>query len=140
MQSNYFSRPKVAGANSGSGNEVLHDLGFDASKQFAAYSFRWSHGKIEWFVNGKSIRTEHWKADKPTPLQSYSTMRVVFNKWVCFFGRRFDCVSFLFVCWCRVRDLDCGRLLTGCFLCLYLRARCSLAFLPAFAFASPAAR
>lgn len=66
---------------SGSGNEKLHDLGFDASKTWAAYSFRWSKGKIEWYVNGKKLREEGWKPEKPVPLQSYSTARIVANIW-----------------------------------------------------------
>jgi endo-1,3-1,4-beta-glycanase ExoK len=81
LQTNYFSRPKIPGANSASGNEVLHDLGFDAADTWAVYTFKWTHGKVQWFVNGKHIRTATWKANKPVPLQSYSTCRVVVNAW-----------------------------------------------------------
>jgi endo-1,3-1,4-beta-glycanase ExoK len=71
----------LCASRSGSGNEQLHDLGFDAADTWAAYAFRWSHGKIEWFVNGKHIRTATWKTSNPVPLQSYSTCRVVANIW-----------------------------------------------------------
>lgn len=81
VQTNYFSRPKIAGANSGSGNEELHDLGFDAAKEFAAYSFKWTHGNIDWFVNGRRIRSAYWQSSRPVPLQSYSTVRFVANIW-----------------------------------------------------------
>lgn len=32
-------------------------------------------------MNGEPIRTETWTSNKPIPLQSYSTCRVVANVW-----------------------------------------------------------
>ena len=32
------------------GNEYMYDLGFDASKEFHTYGFRWSEDSITWFV------------------------------------------------------------------------------------------
>lgn len=39
VQTNFFSRLYDPDANSGSGNEQQHDLGFDATQTWAAYSF-----------------------------------------------------------------------------------------------------
>lgn len=58
MQSNVFARVYNANENSGSGNEQLHNLGFDAAENYAAYSFKWSNGRIDWWVNDKLVRTE----------------------------------------------------------------------------------
>lgn len=78
MQTNFFSRVKDPKANSGSGNEEFHSLGFNAAKSFHMYGFKWTNSKIEWYVDGKKIRTVFKKqADLPSP--DYSPMRVVAN-------------------------------------------------------------
>ncbi|EFJ31810.1 hypothetical protein SELMODRAFT_86737 [Selaginella moellendorffii] len=38
------------------GREVIHDLGFDSSQEFHEYTIKWEPDRIEWLVDGKSIR------------------------------------------------------------------------------------
>ena len=48
VQFNYFT--------GGKGNhEYFYHLGFDASKEFHDYGFRWEKDKITWFVDGKAV-------------------------------------------------------------------------------------
>ena len=37
------------------GNEYMYDLGFDASKEFHRYGFRWAEDSITWFVDGVPV-------------------------------------------------------------------------------------
>lgn len=37
------------------GNEYMYDLGFDASKEFHKYGFRWTETSITWFVDGVPV-------------------------------------------------------------------------------------
>ena len=37
------------------GNEYMYDLGFDASKEFHRYGFRWTETSITWFVDGVPV-------------------------------------------------------------------------------------
>ena len=37
------------------GNEYMYDLGFDASKEFHTYGFRWEEDSITWFVDGVPV-------------------------------------------------------------------------------------
>ena len=37
------------------GNEFMYDLGFDASKEFHTYGFRWEENAITWFVDGEPV-------------------------------------------------------------------------------------
>ena len=37
------------------GNEYMYDLGFDASKEFHRYGFRWAEDSITWFVDGEPV-------------------------------------------------------------------------------------
>ena len=37
------------------GNEYMYDLGFDASKEFHTYGFRWAEDSITWFVDGVPV-------------------------------------------------------------------------------------
>ena len=37
------------------GNEYMYDLGFDASKEFHTYGFRWEENAITWFVDGEPV-------------------------------------------------------------------------------------
>ena len=48
VQFNYF----VGGKG---GHEYLYDLGFDASKDYHDYGFRWTKDYIVWFVDGKPV-------------------------------------------------------------------------------------
>ena len=50
VQFNYFT-------NGQGGNEYMYDLGFDASKEFHNYGFRWEEGRITWFVDEKPVYT-----------------------------------------------------------------------------------
>ena len=48
VQFNFF-------VNGVGGNEHMYDLGFDASKEFHTYGFRWEPNAITWFVDGKPV-------------------------------------------------------------------------------------
>jgi len=37
------------------GNEYMYDLGFDASKEYHEYGFRWTGNSITWFVDNKPV-------------------------------------------------------------------------------------
>ena len=37
------------------GNEYMYDLGFDASKEYHEYGFRWTEDSITWFVDDKPV-------------------------------------------------------------------------------------
>lgn len=56
VQSNFFSRVYNPDENSGSGNEEMHELGFNAANEYAAYSFKWTRGRIDWWVNDWHLR------------------------------------------------------------------------------------
>lgn len=58
----------------------MHYLGFDASKQYAAYSFKWAHNHIAYFVNGKMIRLV-WNHQAHLPSPAFTTMRIAANIW-----------------------------------------------------------
>ena len=48
VQFNFF-------VNGKGGNEYMYDLGFDASKEFHEYGFRWTEDSITWFIDGKPV-------------------------------------------------------------------------------------
>ncbi|WP_084167341.1 MULTISPECIES: beta-glucanase [Bacillaceae] len=50
VQFNYYT-------NGVGNNEILHDLGFDASQDFHTYAFDWQPHSITWYVNGVPIAT-----------------------------------------------------------------------------------
>ncbi|WP_437183307.1 beta-glucanase [Shouchella miscanthi] len=50
VQFNYYT-------NGVGNNEILHDLGFDASQDFHTYAFDWQPHSITWYVNGEPIAT-----------------------------------------------------------------------------------
>ncbi len=50
VQFNYYT-------NGVGGNEILHDLGFDASASFNTYAFDWQEDYIRWYVNGELVAT-----------------------------------------------------------------------------------
>lgn len=82
MQSNYFSRTYDPEANSGSGNEMLHELGFDVSQNYAAYSMRWREDRLDWWVNGVLVRTQHAKRNGPRmPDPNAVGMKIAANIW-----------------------------------------------------------
>lgn len=76
------------------GHEYLYDLGFDASKAFHTYAFKWAKDSIKWYVDGELVhesvknipqkkaqifmdawpsKDAHWagKYDGATPLYAY---------------------------------------------------------------------
>ena len=48
VQFNFF-------VNGKGGNEYMYDLGFDASKEYHEYGFRWEETSITWFVDGEPV-------------------------------------------------------------------------------------
>lgn len=48
VQFNYF-------VNGKGGHEYMYNLGFDASKEYHTYGFRWTKDYIVWFVDGKPV-------------------------------------------------------------------------------------
>lgn len=50
IQFNYYT-------NGIGGNEIIHDLGFDASESFHTYAFDWQPHSITWYVNGEPVAT-----------------------------------------------------------------------------------
>lgn len=50
IQFNYYT-------NGVGGNEIIHDLGFDASSSFNTYAFDWQEDYISWYVNGELVAT-----------------------------------------------------------------------------------
>lgn len=67
VQFNYFT-------NGQGGNEYMYDLGFDASKEYHNYGFRWEEGRITWFVDEKPVYT----ATKNVPTHPG---RMITNYW-----------------------------------------------------------
>ena len=55
------------------GNEYMYDLGFDASKEFHTYGFRWEANAITWFVDGEPV----YKVTTDTSVQPAGNLRVV---------------------------------------------------------------
>jgi endo-1,3-1,4-beta-glycanase ExoK len=80
MQSNFFHTMSNREANSASGNEKLHKLGFDAADDFNAFTFKWDSKSIKWYANGRCVRTVNAK-DTYIPTPSLSTMRIAANIW-----------------------------------------------------------
>lgn len=84
MQSNYFARQNWRvdpDMNGGSGVEVAHDLGFDASKKFHAYSFRWASWGIQWYVGHDLVRTVYRSGDSNMPDPNFGPLRISANVW-----------------------------------------------------------
>ena len=55
------------------GNEYMYDLGFDASKEFHKYGFRWTETSITWFVDGVPV----YKVTTDKTATSGTNLRVV---------------------------------------------------------------
>ena len=55
------------------GNEYLYDLGFDASKEFHRYGFRWEEDCITWYVDGEPV----YKATTDKSVQPAKNVSVV---------------------------------------------------------------
>lgn len=63
VQFNYFVGHN--GEYGAGGHEKLINLGFDASKDFHNYGFRWEENKITWFVDGKAVYQVNKDANNP---------------------------------------------------------------------------
>lgn len=50
VQFNYYT-------NGVGGNEIIHDLGFNAAHSFNTYAFEWQENYINWYVNGQLVAT-----------------------------------------------------------------------------------
>lgn len=59
-------------------HEYMYDLGFDASKEFHTYGFRWTAEYIVWFVDGKPVYKV--EATKKNPMPS-TPGRILTNYW-----------------------------------------------------------
>lgn len=82
VQTNFFSRLYDPDANSGSGNEQQHDLGFDATQTWAAYSFRWRKNRIDWWVNDRLLRTQEvYEGGPAVPNPEEVRLRILANIW-----------------------------------------------------------
>ena len=71
VQFNFF-------VNGKGGNEHMYDLGFDASKEFHRYGFRWTESYITWYVDGVPVYRVDETANKPLPK---TPGRMMTNYW-----------------------------------------------------------
>ena len=66
VQFNFF-------VNGKGGNEYMYDLGFDASKEFHEYGFRWTEDSITWFIDGKPV----YKVTTDKTVKEAANVRIV---------------------------------------------------------------
>lgn len=66
VQFNFF-------VNGKGGNEYMYDLGFDASKEFHEYGFRWEKDSITWFIDGKPV----YKVTTDKTVKEAANVRIV---------------------------------------------------------------
>ena len=66
VQFNFF-------VNGQGGNEYMYDLGFDASKEYHEYGFRWEEDSITWFVDGEPV----YKVTTDTSAEAGKNVRIV---------------------------------------------------------------
>lgn len=63
----------------------MHDLGFVAGDQFAAYSFKWTKDRVDWWVNDRHIRTvtrdDCGQDSALFPDPEFSPVRIAANIW-----------------------------------------------------------
>ncbi|MCH5351330.1 MAG: family 16 glycosylhydrolase [Clostridiales bacterium] len=71
VQFNYF-------VNGKGGHEYIHKLGFDASKEFHTYGFRWTSEYIVWFVDGEPVYKVNGSSKNPMPS---TPGRILTNYW-----------------------------------------------------------
>jgi endo-1,3-1,4-beta-glycanase ExoK len=64
-----------------SANEVLLNLGFDASKAFHAYAFKWTSRSIAWYVDGSLVHEVFDSAARPIPKAAESLQKIMMNVW-----------------------------------------------------------
>ena len=56
-------------------------LGFDASKDFHVYGFKWTGDGIEWYVDGTLAYSVEDSPDNPTPKATDSLQKIMMNLW-----------------------------------------------------------
>ena len=71
VQFNYF-------VNGEGGHEYMYNLGFDASKEYHTYGFRWTSEYIVWFVDGKPVYKVVKSDSNPMPS---TPGRILMNYW-----------------------------------------------------------
>lgn len=63
----------------------MHPLGFDAGDRFAAYSFKWTRDRVDWWVNDmhirEVIRDECNTGGSLFPDPDFSPVRIAANIW-----------------------------------------------------------
>lgn len=74
VQFNYF-------ANGKGGHEYMYKLGFDASKEFHEYGFRWTKDDITWFVDDKPVYKVERSKIKDGERWPEEPGRVLMNYW-----------------------------------------------------------
>jgi beta-glucanase (GH16 family) len=62
-------------------NEVLLDLGFDASVAARRYGFKWTSTGIGWYLDGNLIYQVQDTALRPTPKAADSLQKIMLNLW-----------------------------------------------------------
>ena len=67
VQFNYYN-------GDGNGHEKWYDLGFDASKEYHEYGFRWSETEIVWYVDDKPVH-------RVTGTLPSTESRIICNTW-----------------------------------------------------------
>lgn len=71
VQFNYFVNGKGE-------HEYMYNLGFDASKEYHTYGFRWTKDYIVWFVDGKPVYKVEASENNPLPS---APGRMLMNYW-----------------------------------------------------------
>jgi endo-1,3-1,4-beta-glycanase ExoK len=64
-----------------SSHEKLVDLGFDASKEFRNYGFKWTSSSIGWYIDGTLIYTFTGDSINPIPQATQSLQKIMMNVW-----------------------------------------------------------
>ena len=72
VQFNYY-------VNGVGGHEYMYDLGFDASKDFHEYGFRWTEDSITWFVDDKPVYKVELGSKNPAIPSTAG--RILMNYW-----------------------------------------------------------
>jgi endo-1,3-1,4-beta-glycanase ExoK len=62
-------------------NEVLLDLGFDASTAARRYGFKWTSKGIGWYLDGNLIYQAQDSTQRPTPKAADSLQKIMMNLW-----------------------------------------------------------
>jgi hypothetical protein len=77
VQFNYWTNDDAYASR----NEFRQELGFDASADFHRYGFKWTSGRIEWYVNGQWVYSAFDGPSAPTPKETDSLQKIAMNLW-----------------------------------------------------------